>query len=230
MNKWLRNFMQFGYVGPFMEGDGGGSGDGGGDDAAAEAAAAEAVKAAEEAAKKAGKTLTQEQVDEIVKTQKAAAKKSVLKALGFEDEASAKKEIEEYNKWKASQKTESEKQAEAISNAQKAEAVAKAAAQEVQLKLDAIKEGVNPKHVDNFVVLAKAHITDEKPLKKVVEELKEVYPTMFGESDEGDEGARGTGKGGNPPRKPNKGDVTGIGKRLAEARKQQDVKNPYFNT
>ena len=72
------------------------------------------------------------------------------------------------------------------------------------------------------MVLAKAKMSDDKDFAAALKEVKEQYPAMFGQTDNGNGG--GTGGGGTSPRQKLKsGDLSGIGKRLAEQRKQNST-------
>ena len=174
------------------------------------------------------KTFTQEQVNSMIAAEKRKSLSSVYKTLGFESEEAAKefvgkyKQEEEKNKSDLVKEQEKNKQLEAEKKAEQAKA------QDLQYKFDAISEGADAKAAEDVVVLAKAKMSDEKDFATALKEVKEQYPAMFGQSSNGG----GTGGGGTPPKSRLKaGDVTGIGKRLAEQRKQNNSAqddNKYF--
>ena len=68
----------------------------------------------EEGSEEETKTFTQDEVDKLIKERIKREKKGQL----------SKEELAEYKKWKDSQKTESEKQSEALTNAEKAKSEA----------------------------------------------------------------------------------------------------------
>ena len=174
------------------------------------------------------KTFTQEQVNSMIAAEKRKSLSSVYKTLGFESEEAAKefvgkyKQEEEKNKSDLVKEQEKNKQLEAEKKAEQAKA------QDLQYKFDAISEGADAKAAEDVVVLAKAKMSDEKDFATALKEVKEQYPAMFGQPNNGG----GTGGGGTPPKSRLKsGDVTGIGKRLAEQRKQNNSaqdNNNYF--
>ena len=117
---------------------------------------------------------------------------------------------------------------EEAKKAQEEKAAEAARAQDLQYKFDAIAEGCDTKSAEDVVVLAKAKMSDDKDFAAALKEVKEQYPAMFGQSASGG----GTGGGGTSPRgKLKVGDVSGMGKRLAEQRKQNNntaKNNEYF--
>lgn len=173
------------------------------------------------------KTFTQEQVNSMIAAEKRKNAASFYKGLGFDSEEAAKefvgkyKDQEEKNKSELVKAQEKAAQAEAERNAEKTKA------QDLQYKFDAIAEGCDAKAAEDVVVLAKAKMSDDKDFAAALKEVKEQYPAMFGQT----ENNRSTGGGGTSPRsKTTSGDVTGMGKRLAEMRKKNNTTkdNEYF--
>ena len=168
------------------------------------------------------KTFTQDQVNSMIAAEKRKNMSSMYKGLGFESEDQAKefvkkyKEQEEQNKSELTKAQEQAKQFEAEKNAEKAKA------QDLQYKFDAMSEGCSAGSADDVIVLAKAKMSDDKDFAAALKEVKEQYPSMFGQTDEGNGGS--TGGGGTLPRgKLKSGDISGLGKRLAEQRKQNNT-------
>lgn len=173
------------------------------------------------------KTFTQDQVNSMMAAEKRKNIAAAFKGLGFESEDQAKEFIEKYQKQEEQNKSDLVKEKE---RADKLEAEKKAEAskaQDLQYKFDAISAGCDAQAAEDVVVLAKAKMSDNKDFATALKEVKEQYPTMFGQTD-----SRGTGSGGTSPRQPLRaGDLSGMGKRLAEARRQGDntaKDNNYF--
>ena len=174
------------------------------------------------------KTFTQEQVNSMIAAEKRKNLSSVYKGLGFESEEAAKQFVEKYKQEEEKNKSDLVKAQEEAKKAQEEKAAEAARAQDLQYKFDAIAEGCDTKSADDVVVLAKAKMSDDKDFAAALKEVKEQYPAMFGQSASGG----GTGGGGTSPRgKLKAGDVSGMGKRLAEQRKQNNntaTNNEYF--
>ena len=71
-------------------------------------------------------------------------------------------------------------------------------------------------------------IADDKDFETVLQEIKDQYPIMFNAETKNNS----TGGGGTVPRKKSNNNISGMGKRLAEQRKQNNSiasNNSYFN-
>ena len=174
------------------------------------------------------KTFTQEQVNSMIAAEKRKNLSSVYKGLGFESEEAAKQFVEKYKQEEEKNKSDLVKAQEEAKKAQEEKAAEAARAQDLQYKFDAIAEGCDTKSADDVGVLAKAKMSDDKDFAAALKEVKEQYPAMFGQSASGG----GPGGGGTSPRgKLKVGDVSGMGTRLAEQRKQNNntaTNNEYF--
>ena len=173
------------------------------------------------------KTFTQEQVNSMIASEKRKNFSAVYKGLGFESEEAAKQFIEKYKNEEEKNKSDLVKAQEAQKKAEAEKAAEVAKAQDLQYRFDAIAEGCDAKAAADVVVLAKGRMSDSKDFATALSEVKEQYPAMFGQSDNN---GGGTGGGGTSPRKRmNSGDVSGMGKRLAEQRKQNNsTKNSEY--
>lgn len=169
------------------------------------------------------KTFSQSEVTAIGTKEKNQGKKSILNLFGCADEETAKKEAEEYKKWKASQQTEAEKREEAEKTL-KAEQARAAAAEN---KLTAMTAGITLESIDDALAIALLKVTDDKPLDKVFEEMKkeQKYSGFFGKSP----ASGGTGSSA-AHNKGAQGGADNIGKRLAESRvKSANAKSSFFS-
>lgn len=120
----------------------------------------------EEGSEEETKTFTQDEVDKLIKERIKREKKGQL----------SKEELAEYKKWKDSQKTESEKQSEALTTAEKAKSEAEERALLAETKVTCLSKGVNPKAVDDVVVLAKAKVSDDVTIDQAIDKVLEQYP------------------------------------------------------
>ena len=174
------------------------------------------------------KTFTQEQVNSMIAAEKRKNVASFFKGLGFESEEAAKEFVDKYKAEEEKNKSELEKEQarSAQLEAEKQAEVLKA--QNLEYKYEALSVGCPAEAVDDVVVLAKAKVSDDKDFATALKEVKEQYPAMFGQTDNS---GGGTGGGGTSPRgKLKTGDLSGIGKRLAEQRKNNNAtkENEYF--
>ena len=208
-NKWDRM--------KFMDADGSG---GGGNDSAGGTDGNEGSGGED-------KTFTQEQVNSMIAAEKRKNLSSVYKNLGFESEEDAKAFIGKYKDQEEKNKSDLEKEQQKSKQLAAEKKAADQKAQDLQYKFDAMAEGCDAKAAEDVVVLAKAKMSDDKDFAAALKEVKEQYPAMFGQTD-GNGG--GTGGGGTPPRRQLKaGELSGMGKRLAEQRKKDNtVKNNNF--
>lgn len=168
------------------------------------------------------KTFTQEQVNSMIAAEKRKNLSSVYKGLGFDSEEAAKAFVDKYKGEEEKNKTDLVKAQERASQLEAEKNAEAAKAQDLQYRFDAMAEGCDAKSAADVVVLAKAKMSDDKDFAAALKEVKEQYPAMFGQTDNGNGG--GTGGGGTSPRQKLKsGDLSGIGKRLAEQRKQNST-------
>ena len=172
------------------------------------------------------KTFTQEEVNRIVASEKHKNQNSVYKDLGFEDSETAKAFIEKY---KAQEESEKDELTKAQEKAAELEAQKEAEAEKtkmVEYKFKVVEEGCDPKNAADIVTLVVSKMSDDKDFDDAFEDVKKAYPSMFESSNSS---GGGTGSGGNPPR-PNKkgGETSGLGKRLAEQRKNGSKKTSFF--
>ena len=177
------------------------------------------------------KTFTQSEVSNMMTKEKNEGKRSVLKSLGFKSEDEAKEAIEKYNKYLEDQKSESEKQAEALNKAndEKAEAIKRAKAAED--KVACYNSGIESEYIDDVLAIASTKVTEEKDLVAVLKEMKEdkKYESFF-VKDSSSSSKHGTGS--NPGHGGKEDQSNDLGKRLAEQRMSSMTaitKSNYFN-
>ena len=124
----------------------------------------------EETNQKEEKTFTQADVDKLIKERLAREKKG----------QPSKEELEAFNNWKESQKTEEEKKDEALTNAEKAKQDAEERANTLEAKVTCLYKGVLADSVDDVVILAKAMVSEEVTMDQAVDKVLEKYPSFKG--------------------------------------------------
>ena len=123
------------------------------------------------------KTFTQADVNKLIKERVARAKKG----------QPSKEELEAFNSWKESQKTESEKQSEALTNAEKAKEAAEEKANTLEAKVTCLSKGVIADSVDDVVILAKALVSEEVTMEQAIDKVIKKYPSFKGEQQKNNE-------------------------------------------
>lgn len=176
------------------------------------------------------KTFTQSEVSGMMAKEKNEGKRSILKALGFKSEDEAKEAIEKYNKYLEDQKSEADKQKEALDKANNEKTEAEKRAKAAENKVACYNSGINPEYIDDVLAIASVKVSDDKDLETVLKEMKEdkKYESFFGK-----ENSSKHGTGSNAGHSSNDNDNNNdLGKRLAEQRKNSmsaTVKSNYFN-
>ena len=178
-----------------------------------------------------GKVFSQSEVSNMMTKEKNEGKRSILKALGFKSEDEAKEAIEKYNKYLEDQKSEADKQKEALdkANNEKTEALKRAKAAED--KVACYNSGIITEYIDDVLAIASTKVSDEKDLVTVLKEMKEdkKYKSFF-EKDPSSGTKHGTGS--NPGHGGSEDKKEDLGKRLAEQRRNSNnaaQKSSYFN-
>ena len=176
------------------------------------------------------KTFTQTEVSNMMTKEKNEGKRSVLKALGFKSEDEAKKALEKYNKYLEDQKTEADKQKEALDKANDEKAEALKRAQAAENKVACYNSGIVTEYIDDVLAIASTKVSEEKDLVAVLKEMKEdkKYESFFVKESSGSK----HGTGSNAGHSGKEGKENDLGKRLAEQRNKSAnaaTKSNYFN-
>lgn len=129
----------------------------------------------------AAKTYTQEDVNGLVAKEAKKAQEKIFKSLGFEDIKSAKEGLDRLKEWQDSQKSETQKQAEALTSAQAELDKALADNKALTAKLAALSQGVVAESVDDVIALADRLVTDEVSIEDAIGQVLGKYP-QFGQS------------------------------------------------
>lgn len=170
-----------------------------------------------------GKTYTQAQINSMMANEKRTARQALLKELGFEvgDDQSYTTTVANIKKTLDAGKTQQQLDQEAKTKAEGDAKAANARAAAAEMKVSALTAGVNPKRLDDMILLAQAKIANGQTAEQAFADLKKDYPDAFGA-----EASGGTGNHVNPANKTGN-DGESRGTRLAKQNKTS-AKNSYF--
>lgn len=124
----------------------------------------------------ADKTFTQTDVNNLIAKESKTAQEKLLKKLGIEDFDSAKDGLEKFRSWQESQKSEAEKQAEALKSFEEQNGTLSSENETLKAQLSAVKAGVLADSVPDVVTLAKTMVTDELDMDAAIKAVVEKYP------------------------------------------------------
>lgn len=130
------------------------------------------------------KTFTQEDLNRIAAKEKKTARENLLKELGIEDFENAKDGMAKFKEWQESQKTDLEKQQEALQSLEKEKGTLATENQSLKAQLSALKQGVNGDSVEDVVALAERLVTDEVTIDDAIKQVIEKYPHFVEEKQE----------------------------------------------
>lgn len=170
-----------------------------------------------------GKTYTQAQINSMMANEKRTARQALLKELGFEvgDDQSYQTTVANIKKTLDAGKTQQQLDQEAKNKAEGEAKDANARAAAAEMKVSALTAGVNPKRLDDMILLAQAKISNGQTADQAFADLKKNYPDAFGA-----EASGGTGNHVNPANKTSN-DGESRGTRLAKQNKTS-AKSSYF--
>lgn len=114
------------------------------------------------------KTYTQDDVNKMIKDRLARERKS----------QPSKEDLEAFNNWKESRKTDEEKRNEALKNAETKVKEAEERASNLEAKVSCLSKGVNANSVDDVVILAKSMVSDDITIDQAIEKVLEKYPSF----------------------------------------------------
>lgn len=132
------------------------------------------------------RTFSQEEVNGLVAKESKKAQEQIFKSLGFEDIKSAKEGFEKLKAWEDSQKSESEKSAEALNAKEQELAKALSDNKTLSAQLSALKQGVDADSVDDVIALSERLVSDEVSIDDAIKQILTKYP-QFGTKQEQDE-------------------------------------------
>lgn len=173
-----------------------------------------------------GKTFTQEEVNRMLANEKRQGRTSVLKELGIDPED--KDGVKNAKDVLDSQKTQAQRDSEALATEKTARSEAEARATAAERKMAVLMSGCKKEFVDEVTALAAVKVNDSTDFEAALKAVKEKCPAFFGEDEGGSPSAGGTGKGQGHRRQG--GSKPGeFGSRLAQGAVSNTPKeNPYF--
>lgn len=104
----------------------------------------------------------------------------------------SKEEVKAYHEWKESQKTEAEKYADKMADADRRVKEAEAKANKADAYIYASKAGIKAEHIDDAVILAMAKVNDDTTIEEAIIKVATSNPAWKAGTNLG-------GTGGNPP-------------------------------
>lgn len=118
-----------------------------------------------------------QQVDtEAIKTD---AINALLKTLGIENTETLQSIVTAHKEAEDKNKTELERTGDTLKETTRQLAEEQSKRLEAEAKLEALKQGANPDLVDDLVIIAKAKVTADKDIAKVISEMKEAGTVYF---------------------------------------------------
>lgn len=144
------------------------------------------------------KTFTQEEVTGLVAKESRKAQEKIFKSLGFEDIKSAKEGLQQLKEWKDSQKSEAEKQSEALAAKEKELELALSDKKNLEAKLSALTLGVNAESVDDVITLSARLVSDEVSIEDAIGQVLQKYPQFGRKMEQAEEKKPTFSAGGNP--------------------------------
>ena len=143
------------------------------------------------------KTFTQDEVTGLVAKESRKAQEKIFKDLGFENFKSAKEGLQQLKEWKDSQKSEAEKQSEALATKEKELEAALSNQRLLEAKLSALTLGVNAESVDDVITLSNRLVSDDVSIEDAIGQVLQKYP-QFGRTEQSEEKKPTFSAGGNP--------------------------------
>lgn len=129
------------------------------------------------------KTFSQDDVSAIAAREAKKAQEKILKELGIEDFENAKDGLGKFREWQDSQKTEAQKQADALAKTQADyEALQKDNAN-LKAETAALKKNVNPDSISDVITLANNLVSEDVTIDDAIGKVLEKYP-HFGKVEE----------------------------------------------
>lgn len=118
-----------------------------------------------------------QQVDtEAIKT---GAINALLKTLGIENTETLQSIVTAHKEAENKNKTELERTGDTLKETTRQLVEEQSKRIEAEAKLEALKQGANPDLVDDLVIIAKAKVTADKDIAKVISEMKEAGTVYF---------------------------------------------------
>ena len=123
-------------------------------------------------------TFTQEDVNNLIAREKNKAQEKIFREIGVTDFENAKEAIAKYQEWQESQKSEAEKQEQALSKLQSDYETLKAQLEDEKAHVEALKLGVTSESLTDAITLAKTRVNDDTDFNAALKSVIESYPNF----------------------------------------------------
>jgi len=173
------------------------------------------------------KKISQKDLSALMTKEKKSGFRAAYKKLGFKNEKEAVAAIAAYKKLQKDNLSDDDKESEELKEANRKAADAEEKVMIAEAKVVALSLDVNPKYLEDVIVLALSKADDVEEVEEVIEGMKVSYPAFFRKAskdeddDEDKEDKKKKGKGtGKPPanKKKKNTEEKSLGSRLAKAR------------
>ncbi|PIC65342.1 hypothetical protein CSV79_01595 [Sporosarcina sp. P13] len=122
------------------------------------------------------KSFSQDDVNNLIARETKKQQEKMLKDLGIEDFKGAKEGLAKLKEFQDAQKTESERQAEALKEFETKNGTLSSENETLKAQLSAMKAGVIAESIEDVVVLAKTMVNDETDMNAAIAKVVEKYP------------------------------------------------------
>lgn len=122
------------------------------------------------------RTFTQDDVNSLVARETKKAQEKFLKDLGIEDFKGAKEGLAKLKEFQDAQKTEAERQAEALKEHETKTGTLTTENATLKAQLSALKAGVKAESADDVVALAERLVNDDTDINAAIASVIEKYP------------------------------------------------------
>lgn len=130
------------------------------------------------------KVFKQEDVNKIAAKESKKATEKLLKDLGIDDFDNAKDGLAKFKEWQDSQKTEAEKQAEALKTLESDKTSLSNENSSLKAQISAMKQGVIAESVEDVIALSERLVDDETTIDDAIKQVIEKYPHFAGKQEE----------------------------------------------
>lgn len=126
------------------------------------------------------KTFTQKDVNSIAAKEARKAQEKLFKEVGIEDFDNAKEGLQKFKEWQDSQKTEAEKQSEAVESLQGEKEALTNTVSQLEAQISAMNAGVDGESVEDVIALAERLVNDDTDIDAAIKQVIDKYPHFAG--------------------------------------------------
>ncbi|WLR54841.1 hypothetical protein LC048_20970 [Mesobacillus subterraneus] len=122
------------------------------------------------------KSFTQEDVNNLIAKETKTTQEKLLKQLGIDDFKNAKDGLQKFKEWQESQKTDAQKQADALKALETEKGTLSEENNSLKAQVSAMKAGVTAESVEDVVALAQRLVNDDTSIDQAISQVVEKYP------------------------------------------------------